>query len=526
MAFALSLWIRWPAFASEAATPNLEASYHALWTAESLTGSPVSSHRLLPTVTLGPVPENDISWGTARPTPGGSYVYASFPPLAFWLATPLVGLGETPMDLRPLGLFNSLIGLLAALLLAGLARRVFLDRALVGGEHQEDRQTLGWGVFASTACTALLLCESLQSHGVVYWPQSPAQVVFIAGAWFAYGVVKQKSSNLTTTGLLACCAIYPLLEWSGYIFNVGLFIAFAAMNLRAGPAPLTGDGLRWWAPSSVRMIVRGWPIRIAALTVVVGVATLAHLVSAVGAGETLEALGSRAAARATSLNLLGLPLGYLTSLGLLVPAGVLAGWSSLRFMRGQWNSPFGWLLLITAFPSLENLIMLDHAIEFSFDRLKLIVPLILVLAFWAGGLATSRVLIVLPLAALAIIGSNVLLYRDRESQAASWVGVNESNQNLIEDAPPGLFDACAVVGASGNVRGYLNLLVGRDIYERMDAQSLAAKAKDRRACAAFIIETRPVLTDLPEVVTITPLELSPRTAPRSPPPRPRASPPA
>ncbi len=58
---------------------NLEASYHAILTAEALLRTPISQHWGLPLVSLGAANDKWIPWGATVATAHGDYVYTSFP---------------------------------------------------------------------------------------------------------------------------------------------------------------------------------------------------------------------------------------------------------------------------------------------------------------------------------------------------------------------------------------------------------------------------------------------------------------
>ncbi|KPF80040.1 hypothetical protein IP78_07955 [Brevundimonas sp. AAP58] len=480
--------------------------------------SSAASHHLLPTVTLAPIPGNDISWGATQPTAGGSYIYASFPPLAFWLATPVARLGAHSLDLLPLSLLNSLFGLGAALMLAALARRLYLDnRAITVGA--EDQASLDWLVFLVATVTTLFLCESLQSHGNVYWPQSPAQIVFIVGAWFGYRALKGPASRATTIGLMTCCAVYPMLEWSGYVFNIGIALALAFSVLKQSDTSITQAFSRS-ARRSALTAVKGPPLQIAGVTMVVGLATILHLVTAVGLEDAIKALLMRAAARSVTLDIAALPFGYWTSLGLLLPFGLIAALIVVRLKHDRSTLPSILLLFVCAFPLLENVVMLQHASQFSFDRLKLAVPLVLALAWVASTASPRRVALGAPVIGAAIIASNLFHYGDRLAAGQPWVEADRANRLSIAPFASMLVDPCVVVGSTSNVRGYLNLLVGRDIYEFVDAQTLSAKARSRGACGAVLIQTTNISPDLPRITAITRI-----SGPGAPPP-PRLRPPA
>jgi hypothetical protein len=124
--FAATLLLRVDLFMERVGAPGVEATYHVLWTARALTESDASAHLYLPTVTLNPDPENSISWGATVPTPGGAFIYTSFPPLGLLLFTAILQIAGTASFLA-LSLANAALGLVAALAMGALARDAALS---------------------------------------------------------------------------------------------------------------------------------------------------------------------------------------------------------------------------------------------------------------------------------------------------------------------------------------------------------------------------------------------------------------
>lgn len=488
VAFLLSVTMRAQQAQEDTGAQGLEATYHALWTARALDNSPPSSHLFLPTITERPSPQREVKWGLTVATPGGSYVYTSFPPLGFLLPELALGWRAGSISFSELVYFNFVVGLIAAFAMAGLARAAVLSIL----DDSEESAVTGWIVFGLAGVLYLFLRESLGSHGGVYWPHSLAQLPLILGSWCAFGIFQGRRIVRNIVGLGLACLVYPSLEWTGFIFGAGVFLALASMlytSLRTGQPE---------APSRGQIIVALSVVM--AATVAAGLGIILHYVLAVGLGPLMEAFASRASARTFRLSAaMRLPLGYFISFGALVPLALLA----LHFaIKRRWffdNRPVWLLLFVTAFPLLENVVMMQHASEFSFDRLKGAVPLLLIsmLVLTAERLARN-VLVVTGLAGL-VIASNLQIWSWDLLFYRPWGDAVRDNETIVRQFKQDPLAECAVHGSLGPVRGYLNLLLDRDIHEKTDEKTLISVASRQRDCGAVLIKTENVFTDLPRV---------------------------
>lgn len=482
--FAATLPLRADLFLERVGAPGVEATYHVLWTAMALTGSDESAHFYLPTVTLNPDPGTLITWGATVPTPGGAFIYTSFPPLSFLLFTAILQIGGTTSFLA-LSLVNAALGFVAALAMGGLAR----DAVLSFRRDLDDRERLGWLVFTLCAVAYLFMPEAMVSHGPVVWAHSLSQIVLIAGCWLTLRLLTKGATPAVVAGLALVAAVYPSLEWTGFVFNAGLFGVLALVALRSR------DRATAIAAACV-----------AAATIAAGLAILVHFSAAIGLDRLIPALTSRAAARAhTGVHPLSLPLGYLVSFGALVPLAALALWRLLSTSRatGKGCEKDFWLVMVVAcVPMIENAIMLQHAVQFPFDRLKLAVPLLLLCAM---ALATLRprmhrgwmVLVLM----VALVGSNLHLFFSHTARFAPWGPVHAANTRLLEAFRQDAVSSCQVVGSNGVARGYLNFSVRADIRELTTPEEIQTYANSDGNCAVFI-HTRHVFPDLPEFLEI------------------------
>jgi hypothetical protein len=486
---------------------NLEATYHVVWTLKALSNSSVSEHFLLPTVTLEPRPGNDISWGATVPTPKGSYIYTSFPPLGFLVPFFALRAVDLPLEVFTLAVFNSLVGLVAALGIGGLIRSVALHVKNNGGLTSDPSHVTGWLIFIASSTCYLFLRESLQSHGAVYWPHSLSQVVFIFASWLAFRSVLNRAARWESIALVTLCALYPLLEWTGFIFNFGLVAGLALYRLYCELSEFVFGSLRTTAGwMFLWHRVRGLPVVITVVTLVVGVAMLLHLFFAIGVNDSLHALANRAISRSGAsdpLRLLGvLPLKYLSSFAGLLVIGIFAGVIQFRQRVWRYHPAYIFILGISTFPMVENLVMLQHAYWFSFDRLKLAVPLMLLVFTFVSTLEVRRRFLALALSSIFIVSTNIATFRLESVTYDPWVNAMDSNARIVAELEAHPLASCALFASTGKVRGYLNLLLERDIYEYQREKDINRRTEESRACASVTINHEHVFVDLPRITSI------------------------
>jgi len=499
-AFFLSIGVRLESFTQKTGAQGLEATYHVLWTSRTLDHSSADGHYFLPTVTLIPKLGNPFKWGATVESKGGSYIYTSFPPLGFIIPEILFDWRPDGLDFLTLALFNSLIGLVAAVGLGGLARAVMLSFRSDG----ESRGRSEWAIFALISILYLFLRESLVSHGSVYWPHSLAQLMLIFGAWMAFRVFQGCRDFLTISMMIIACFLYPALEWTGFIFGLGVSGALLVdwSNRRHSSATGTSVNFGALAPALWALFA----------TVLAGVALIVHFSIAIGWTDLLLALTSRVGARSFRIGAaLGLLPGYATSFGALVPIAVFAGLhlqQSKMFPLRQ-NRAAYLLLFIVSFPMLENFLLMQHAYQFSFDRLKLAVPMLLLLAIYFERMGYSERPLYLFSVAYLVISSNLQLFGYDALYYRPWGEINLSNKNLVDEFDKDPRSGCVLLGSTTLVRGYLNFTFNRDIVESTNFEELLALAKtDERYCGVGLIATRNEFVDLPTILSI---ELADRT---------------
>lgn len=463
---------------------GIEATYHALWTMQALDASPVAAHGFLPTVVIEPVAGDVLRWGATRATPGGALIYTSFPPLGFlapWWG--LTGVGA-PLTLQSLFLFNTVAGLVTALLFGWFCAMVATRDA--AGRRDPSVPAWPWVVGGAVGC--LLLAETLVSQGFTYWPHALSQPVFVAACCLLLRRLTGVAGRWEAVGLVLLCALYCSLEWTGFVFVAGAALVLLLQIPREDRRP--------------GRLLRSLPAALLMVAGLVLLATVLHFAVLIGPKQFAGTSAARAMARSGYGQfglLLKLGLGYYLSVGLLLPLGMLA--AAVVLLR----RPAGWvwaLAFLTAFPLVENLLLMNHAVNFPFDRMKAAVPLALACVLllrqmpgrrqaWVGGLALGLIVL-----------SNLHAFHLRTQKRAQWVEWDAGNHALVARVQQHPQADCAVAGSKQKVRGYLNLLFRRDIYEGATPEIMAEALVLRDGCATMIIESDYVMTDLPRVVSV------------------------
>lgn len=464
-----------------AAARNLEASYHAILTAKALLRTPLSDHWGLPIVSLGAANDKGISWGAAVATAQGDYVYSSFPPAGFWLPTVVAAMRGGNLGIGSLVAINGLLAATAALLLYVLVSRA------VGRMGRATWASRGAGLAA--AALYVSSAEALQSHGVVYWPHSMLQPIMLGQLLMLERLLLQPDPRtrrrlLVALGALTMLACYT--EWTAYVFSGlsgALLLAVPELRRRARTAAL----VLWGVAGSTAALLAF------------------HFIAVIGLDGALEAWQARFLARSGgSTPLLHLLTGYALSFGGVVIAAlvILALAAARPAFLGHVDVVTGALLLFSLGAVLENAVLLQHATQFTFDRLKVGIPLALVV-----GIAVAR----LSRRGMAAAGAMICLaayigFSANQSDALlheRWRTVDQANRTLVAQAGSVIDLDCATIGTNTHVRAYTNLAFDRGVHEGTAAGVLPGIGAEERSCGTVFVVGEMVFTDLPRFTSIT-----------------------
>lgn len=466
---------------------NLEASYHALLTAKALLANPLSRHWGLPTVTLGQDNDKFVLWGATVATDGGDYIYTSFPPAGFWLPAIAGFLRGGDIGLAGLVAINGLLAAAAGVLLYLLVVRAVLrlDRPVW------TARTAGF----LAAAVYLTSTETLQSQGAVYWPQSMMQPLLLGSLLVLDHLLTRPEGTdrrrlLAALGVLTVIACYT--EWTAYVFA---FLTGAAILL---------------VPSLRRRIGAAGVVLVSVAAVTAAVLA-AHFILVLGADAAVEAWKARFLARAgtdeaATASLLDLQYGYALSFGgaIFVVLVLLALAAYRPENPGRRDAVGGVVVLFSLTAVLENLILRQHAMEFTFDRLKLGIPLALLVGLAIGHLS-RRLLVVAGVVVAVGAAVGISAHSTDVESYAGWPYVDDANQALVRQTAQAIDLDCATIGTNTQVRGYTNLVLGRAVTEFVEepARMQRLAAEDEGSCGTVYIRARNVHTDLPQFLSIT-----------------------
>jgi hypothetical protein len=483
---AISFDLRQQDFKPGVGAQNLEATYHALLTINALNESPATNHWYLPTVTLGRDGDKGIPWGATVPTETGDYIYTSFTPLGFLAPYAAFNILNVQPSVKNLARFNFVLGCTVSVVLfillwhvlnfIGYRPWVSVGGALIG---------VAIGIFSR---------EALQSHGIIYWSQSLYQLSLVACLWFVFKYLSidgDQSKNQTKYALAIVVAAFvgALTEWTGYIFNFGLAYLF-------------------WVGVGGMGRSKSLSIWLLLATTLVGFVTLIHYGLALGFKPAMAAFLGRFLARNTSSgNLVGLIQGYGLSFGLflivlMIALSIYYFANSRQQTADSRQQTLFFIFTAASMPLLENIVMLQHATQFSFDRLKFIFPaaLILAVSFCRQNIKWRVFLGVLVILSCV---QGYISYKDDLRVYSTWRDIDARNNKLAIKIASNVDITCTVFLSNLGVRGYSNDLFRRGIYEAKSPQESTALMAARNGCAAVYLEGVWAFPDLPRYTKAT-----------------------
>lgn len=470
---------------------NEDATWHTLLTVQAYDETPASEHLFLPLVSLGEPADKYIPWGHTIPDDAGNYYYTSFSPAGFVAAWAFIKALGLPVAESSLYLFGTTLLAASAVVLVHLILLAF--------DRSPHREALALG----GAVLYVFVPEILHGMGLVYWHQSLMQVTLLlqVAAYYHYAV---RGSRAWRVAFYVLALLNPYVEWTGYVANVGFALAELARGRRDG-----------WARALGRACAVG------ALTLASFALFCAHYLMRVSAadfaGSLLFSFTARNAA-STDVTFLDLLAGYPVALRWLLAALAVLLALALVARRGRLSlAPgMGTLLFVSAFPVLENVIMKQHACRYSYDMMKAAVPLVLLaceLARNAIEAPRNR--------RLGTVGAASFVALAVAASALNFASY-AADEHYVKDNPHRSDDAAiarevterypdALYACDRGVRGYVNLLFGRGVYEFQTlegARELAAERGDDTVVlvsmqSSVVLNVQVISPEDPEGVTYT-----------------------
>ncbi|MBE5845242.1 MAG: hypothetical protein E7302_13895 [Butyrivibrio sp.] len=431
-----------------------DATWHTLLTIECYDETPISQHLFLPIVSMGGEDDKWIGWGATIPDSEGNYYYTSFSPAGYFLPWLCMKIFRLPVAEKSLYLFNNGLFCLSAIIFVLLLWEVYR-------ENRYRNLLVIIGVISYVFAP-----ELLHGMGIVYWNQSIMQVTLLLQiyAYYRYAVNKNEKARLF---FYVTAFINPYIEWTGYVANVGFAIAEIIVNYK---------------DSKIRGLKKA--IILGLITVLSFAAFCGHYLLRTDTATFFMALKNRFMARnvTTSVLLTDVIGGYLKSfLYLWVVLLALTIWAFIK--KGNVEIRNGILLFVSSFPVLENIIMKEHALSYTYDRMKGAFVLILILCEIVRNILetynTKKSAVIIVGVFIASAWLNITSYMN--NPAYIWeVDYRNSNSQVAEYVVTKYPDA--IYASDTAIRGYMNLLFGRGIYEwqSFDSATEIASQKEKQ----------------------------------------------
>ena len=362
-----------------------DATYHVLLTMQAYDETPSSVHHWLPIQTYGQDFDKFIDNGPSllQDEAGNSY-YVSFSPIGFYMPYFFCKAFHLGLTVKGIYIFNSLLMLISSLLVAYILYIIFKNPYIA---------------FIS----AIIYCfmpEIMYTQGIVYWNHSLSQVLLLLQILlFTCLTLENKRRKIYWVMFYIISFLYPYSEWTGFISNVGMAIGLFIYDIIIYK---DSDGRKRLAVS-LESIVE------VELLAIVTVGALCYYIfrfsSIASPNEIISTMTSRAEARSNA-SILALLNGYKLSFSpLLILIAVLLililickeSRKELKVIVLQ--KRFCCIFVIALFPLLENVIMMQHAISYTFDRLKMVVVLLFILCccMEAVKIVSSKLAIILSI---------------------------------------------------------------------------------------------------------------------------------
>ncbi len=441
---------------------NSDATWHTLLTIEAYNETPVSEHLFLPITSLGGQENKYIAWGLTIPDQKGNYYYTSFSAAGFffpWLFMKIFGLAVTEQSLY---IFNTFLYALSAALWTWFIYRIY----------EKSKEPVAISMIGMLTC--IFSPELFHGMGIVYWHQSLMQVTLLLQI-IAYYTMMHSAGKKGRMVFYLLVLLNPVIEWTGYVANVGFALAEFASHWKT-------DRKKAW----------GRACMIGLLTVLSMILFIFHYLMRVDIQSFFDIMRARFLERSAvdGIGLTDVFGGYLKSflylwvlfLGLII-------WSFVKNKKIEIRH--GQLLFVMAFPLVENIIMKEHAISYTYDRMKgiyILSFLVCEMSFFLLEDAEDTLCILTGLLAATICACGLNLRAYVKDSAYIWnIDYRNDNQVLADYLNDHYADSVLSTKSSG-VRGYITLLFGRGIIEGINEEETKAIAVDWNKRYAITID--------------------------------------
>lgn len=428
---------------------NEDATYHTLLTMKCFEENPISVHKFLPIVSLGNIEDKNISWGACIKDSQGNYFYTSFSSATFVLPYIFIKMFRLPIDIYSLYFFNSIIQIASLILTIVLMSKLF-------SKYIEKRV-----IILFTTLLYLFQIEIMHSQGVIYWGHSIYQLLIVIQGLILLDFDKNNTNKII---LYIMCIIMPYVEWTGFISNLAIAIILTKQNITKN--------------KRVKLESFNEGFIVILLTTLSFVIFCTHFLLNIDINDFIYALKSRFFARNITYNevtFVDLLKGYLKSykyliildgILLLVVLVIKRCRRDLKRLLKEYTK----IIFFFTFIMIENIIMLQHAVSYTFDRLKLIYLLIILFFIMIicikKNIKKEKAMIrIIGYIILGIAMLNLSMYNMGYSEYINEFTGREKNEIISNYIKKNFNYENSILCNNIEVRGYQNMIFKRGIYE-------------------------------------------------------------
>lgn len=428
---------------------NSDATYHILLIVKALSDNPVKTHYFLPIVTLSNSEDKHVSWGATVPDEYGNYYYTSFMPLSF--VVPYLWFKTTRLEINEfnLYLFSSILGLLSLISVNILFIKIFYKKL--------PKHTL----ILITSLFYMFSPELMHTHGLVYWGQSLFQLIMILQL-ISFISLTQKNNKLNFIIFVFICILSPMVEWTGYISNLG-YIILILLNHFIKKKLFTLDTFK----TTLIILISN----LLALSLF-----FFHFLLKINQDDFTSAIKNRFLARniTSPISLKYLLDGYSYSFKYFLVVSLVSAIVLLILKKIKSNirlKTFITPIILFTIPLIENLIMKEHAIIYTYDRSKAIfiiifLPLICLYYVKKINKKIAKNISILFIVITFLMSLFYLFNYAHKDNLYRWKDYDLTGNTVMAKYVNTFFTPDnSVLAQDYLVRGYSNLLFNRSIIE-------------------------------------------------------------
>ena len=311
----------------------------------------------------------------------------------------------------------------------------------------------------------------MHNMGLVFWTHSIMQVIIPAYLLLYVRCIK-KGSPICWILLMVLCIVAPYVEWTGFVINVGL--ALSELYRRRD------SGLK-----SLKI-----PLIIGLCTLTSLALIILHFFSVLDPIETVNLLRQRVEYRSGTTgvgafirSILKIGATYVYSY-LLYIVVIIVGAIIIKRKGIRIEIPVGFssVLFVAFFALIENFVMLEHAASYTFDCMKASLPIWLLLYLVINSLKAKYALFTsnyfsLLCCCIACVFFALYVSTDFYIWRIDYRSGNEKIATIIQDR----YDD-SVIGFNDRVRGYINIVFDRGVYERVQSVDDVIKLAEDSGC--------------------------------------------